>query len=396
MDPTFQMLAAISSLNTHKLLSRKEIPVRVHGFRFNDSEETLLQLYLTEAQLSESRSCFLTDIQLDKMHGKISEYIRNAESDLRRLRAVIDQVSANHAHLIALQELVHDLRILPNKTFVQLPNDILWNIFMISAQDGGPAQRRILSLVSNQVQQWIDPILFSSLLEAALLQDDIPPSPRLSRVFRNAMCLSGISGLVSSEELSSHLERLPSVRTFTFQGQIDLIWSQIEFPSITRLESEIGLGTISFVRDMFPNITHISLRLADFVDPPWELLADIRQLHFLAVLPSRFIGVDDEYSLLSTITSIQTFTMRIPYTASLKVILWYNRLYPRVNILEDHAKQLIDQRLVVCLDGDVPAWKNRDWPFLRLKEGGWKPFNMVSDAENVILGRKTGRIEMNE
>ncbi|KAH8825944.1 hypothetical protein DL96DRAFT_1610305 [Flagelloscypha sp. PMI_526] len=252
----------------------------------------------------------------------------------------------------------------------------------ISVLEDGAPQGKLLSLVSQHVQAWVDPLLFKKVKDIAKLSI-ITSSPRLTRAARRASCLYGAS-FASSKSLNSLAHHFPALHTLILESEVNWrIWDD-EVTFIRRLECYPGQATVAFSRAIFPNITHLSLVYPAIDKIYWPWLSQIPALHFLALMTSQRWWQDDEhrqiFKLTEVVRNMSRVTKRHIESDSLKVILWHQSNFHSISLdeFEKGAQEIVDDRLIVGIptrtrSGPVTWYDRRThiWPFLQVPLDRW-------------------------
>ncbi|KAH8798396.1 hypothetical protein DL96DRAFT_1639297 [Flagelloscypha sp. PMI_526] len=341
------------SLKTNKAeRSRDVVPARL----------ALLQSMVSQP----TRSPFLPDTEIKAMELSAESHLIEIQRTIRTFKLPDRNGTKRLAawkeaetRAKTLKALLPTLKAKPFLNVPELPHDILWGIFTMSAVFGGIHQAKMLSTVSRQVCAWVDPYLFSGLNAGShtdphdKLLRAVSSSPRLQRVGEQLKLLS-LRNFSPNDSLSFKdiLSALPSVTAvaiippiFPSQWPVELL----ERVKRIQWHPRIG-GRIQDLHPLYHTVTHLSLNFADHIDGltpaafQWAALNGLSALHILAL--DTAINIDFggfRPSPVILVNKIQEYTSKFDNAPQLEVILWHHHMIDLtfIDFITDH-------RLLIC------------------------------------------------
>ncbi|KAH8809568.1 hypothetical protein DL96DRAFT_1821835 [Flagelloscypha sp. PMI_526] len=265
-----------------------------------------LQQYSSTATL---RSPFLEESWLRKEYKICATTLNNFEQvdDGRVLsEKEVQNLQKHKTDIRKVKELLELLLALPVQPLLKLPMDLLLEIIKWAALLNRPSWN--LSLVSSQVQHWVDPILYAECTffvpnrPASLFFNDVL-SPRLHR------CSNFVQSVTVAEDLSQeHLNALPrlfpNAKTLIFVDSYSTLIPMVH-PSVIRLHccpyKFYNDDPLRFSDQLFQQLTIISLDLysclAEELEPwDWSQLKSLTSLReFWITLNICYLSDENEY-----------------------------------------------------------------------------------------------------
>ncbi|KAH8809616.1 hypothetical protein DL96DRAFT_1628624 [Flagelloscypha sp. PMI_526] len=244
----------------------------------------------------------------------------------------------------------------PVAAFTDLPTDIA-QLIVYTAVHGAStsATSRALTLVSKEIQYWVDPFFFrhvefhtSKTFNAYIDSlNDATSSKRLNRIrpFVWSLCI----GIVVAE--TQHFTQLLAIHPSLWS--IYLCYSLPQLPpgsltslpsGLTHLSASFDQGIETFSTPLFANLTHLDVSDFDLIN---KRLPDMISLPLLQVIAIG--GQDADYG------AFQDAVLGLP--AHLKTIIWFVNLESISSFLamdatiKDIVMGIGDPRIVVCLAG---------------------------------------------
>ncbi|KAH8823732.1 hypothetical protein DL96DRAFT_1615346 [Flagelloscypha sp. PMI_526] len=122
-------------------------------FSVNQQTHTLLKEYISVPL----RTAFLTNLEqcLDLTNTRIDLMT----SQIEKLQAALHSVTQWKEDAKELAATIEGIQAKSSESIPDLPNDIIWNILRAAAEES-KTTASMLSLVSKEVQRWVDPLLF--------------------------------------------------------------------------------------------------------------------------------------------------------------------------------------------------------------------------------------------
>ncbi|KAH8825464.1 hypothetical protein DL96DRAFT_112085 [Flagelloscypha sp. PMI_526] len=291
-------------------------------------------------------------------------------------------------------------KVLPKTTLDALPLDVVGEIVRISVQQDGMTQARSLSLVSYPVQQWTDPLLFSSIhYDDSQFHTDDSDSESLNHdfwTFLSSPRFSRISHLISSfyinasnprslPSTSSLLAAIPGLKHLFIEDWASLLgWgtstelidtnsSLTVLEHMTRIETLHIYGEHSRLLPPIQNLTHTLTHLSLYhpitysSNPdPWETTTGFPSLRILLVSATTVWP-----GSTGILRASQDWLSKL-HAPSLELVLWQ---YPlTVWSWEVVAQNIHHPKLVFVVSpstsrrpAEIPPEKL--WPFIPVPEG---------------------------
>ncbi|KAH8793860.1 hypothetical protein DL96DRAFT_1652307 [Flagelloscypha sp. PMI_526] len=320
---------------------------------------------LNECLALQRRPVFLLEDTIDEMVEKIQTTATDTAKLLKKLFRSLKTVKESQEQALALREKLLTLKERPIAHIPHLPMDIARHIFMMATEEN-VEEGRTLSLVSSQVQRWVDPSLFYHI--------SIPwHSPEAgfvsSRVHRWARALNVVNNLTHIQKNAIFTLSEPFSRLETIEFELGRDLSVWDFPIPTLRHMRLGsyvdftpsevLGPLP--RRLMKSVTtlHIS-----FDHPPhnfpWHDLIHAEKLAFLVI---DTVEADIEYRLdafTATFHEMLSLVHKTLTVSPLEVILWADDIFTFFNLEEWQSSSgvLIDSRLVL---GSVISLENIDF-----------------------------------
>ncbi|KAH8836134.1 hypothetical protein DL96DRAFT_109414 [Flagelloscypha sp. PMI_526] len=382
-----------------------------------------------------NRSAFLPDNLLDNIYTRASENLLCIDSHIEALENLLSDMrlaSVKHGQLVHTVETLQRTPVLPTPA---LPSDILWKIFTAVAKEGDVGCSS-LSLVSKEVQRWVDPILFSTmeidssqrsvdnLLEAAFT------TPRLAQMLAYATSLKCSHTSAEPPAIQKAIRIFPSLENLAIcdpSSDPNIVWtpSKFKLPStVKNIHWQAG-GDHNHASYAFPqifhSITHLSIRFKWLVRSPLERMTfpPLPTLQVLALSESSAFRVEEGQVELVRNTS-DTLSSRFPGDSfpSLEVILWrYESWLLEGADLEmgrreatkkvfsfkwakECADAVSDSRIIVCVPAPYhppkqSGKKERVWPFVGVecsRRGFWS-IRVVEKALELARRRRDSGVK---
>ncbi|KAH8823731.1 hypothetical protein DL96DRAFT_1615343 [Flagelloscypha sp. PMI_526] len=394
------MLARLAALTATNLFDRQDVLAEgyfhrtFYSYSVNDQTHALLKECLGLPQ----RTAFLTD--LDGFIKVTNDRIELAWSQIARLQDALHQVTQWKEDLLALAGTIKTIQTMRSEPIPNLPSDILWNIFAVAAEDSKETGSR-LSLISKEVQQWVDPILFRHInlscdeITPAQLRDTLSASPRLSHAvqFTTGALIWGRFRSANTPDPDTWIEflsQLPSFRALSLmneriESQETLDIYNVEIPKLRHLFLPVAYSAIPFNLPLrlFASITHLALDFSSLaqVRYDWRTFSTLEHIQILAIdlMGSKktrygsYPSLRGMYNVQGGIARIQDIIKHITSPA-LHTVLW--REFFSVATMQDWrtcAEAVTDPRLIICVEKlPLPARLVNGglWPFLDLKSNG--------------------------
>ncbi|KAH8814656.1 hypothetical protein DL96DRAFT_1624429 [Flagelloscypha sp. PMI_526] len=210
--------------------------------------------------------------------------------------------------------------------------EIARHIFMLSAEDG-QRQWKTLSLVSSQVQRWLDPFFFRYISPPSYSSQIWPLS---SRILRWAKSFNVAADIPGSTPHASSIALTPfyCLNTIKFKNLGALSAWDISIPTLRNMY--IGWdpwaflwespNRISLPRNLMVSLTHIHLNFNNCIDGfPWRDLSYAENLVFLVVDSAEAIFSHITQNLKTILNTIQSRISEFSAAPLLEVILWVYR-----------------------------------------------------------------------
>ncbi|KAH8836180.1 hypothetical protein DL96DRAFT_1576942 [Flagelloscypha sp. PMI_526] len=308
----------------------------------------------------------------------------------------VDCLDSSNATIITLLEPKSMLNLFP-----PIPLDIVCIIVCISASEDGIAQARDLSLVSRQVQEWVDGILFSNF------KWDIPTESNLHPQFLNhsGSILGNLPFFLGSPRFSRIRHHVKELHVIDVEEKTDLASDiLIEFPNLTSLilsmkasmritknmidgtatadaplYSPLGITNIQWLAtrtkvvplsSMGNRVIHLSLHLLESSSLSlWDIKLPVLQV---LIVRSSVSGNTNPINF----AQVHLAKARAP---QLELVLWYDTrteiILPSSWKWEIAARAIRHPKLIFVIaspEEEIPA--ARLWPFLPLPLGYTNPF----------------------
>ncbi|KAH8830400.1 hypothetical protein DL96DRAFT_1553881 [Flagelloscypha sp. PMI_526] len=254
------------------------------------------------------RSAFLLDATLQGWLERSADYIYSIDAAVATLERCLSSMQASRNRLIEVKLVVKALLLQPVLPLPELPEDIVRYILEMCARENGVEHAKMLTLLSRQVQSWVDPLLFENIylrlesgrrlapdhLLTALKPASRPPSQRMLKIGQNItnlvlvtpqhlsfQTLQGLSPLLPglhSLEITGNEQRddIPGHATFYIPTLRHLHWpsSTLDHPAyqpLTHLSLQMVTSSVDQTRNMYnwvalsqlSNLRYLSLRTPD-------------------------------------------------------------------------------------------------------------------------------------
>ncbi|KAH8836173.1 hypothetical protein DL96DRAFT_1576925 [Flagelloscypha sp. PMI_526] len=377
-----------------------------------------LKSALTNVHGRPLRSAFLVDSLLDTISETSSNNVKILHSHISSLEASLHRLRRTLAEHEELAATIVEIKSLPFLSIPALPYDIFRRIIVEKAcapvDEGVVSFAKTLSLVSKTIQDWVDPILFSTvtldLYDSSMedLQVAALASKRLERLLPQISVIQVSSWDIDGEKWPTLNRLFPAVSTLVSSDCFPSI--EIVAPWLKCLHTPYKHAILDFSLPIFDSITHLSMstikrsHVQDSLFPAlcnrhsWPSLQILAlKTHFMANPQVRNIRV------MSDLTQ-QLLTTSFP---RLEVVIWkvrewqselggvpereslYGSIFPD-ELAKDAAADACDPRLVICVPRPFGSPEGEVWPFLCMghSKGGFWSFDVADQALRLARERK--------
>ncbi|KAH8836177.1 hypothetical protein DL96DRAFT_1576939 [Flagelloscypha sp. PMI_526] len=350
---------------------------RTHSLRFNpprfaDVDDKAFDLLKAALSFPGGRPGVLTD-------GRVKALLERAINERSHLGSILDQVRRDlewiegcHARATALVQTLTNLEERPAVGLPTPPEDILREIFRMSASNG-TRQARALSLVSRSVQRWVDSILFSSIrfndfsyheevMTAPKFLTLLQTSPRITRIARKITHITILCQKDENASVEDLYSQLPSLRSlYIGEPSLSLKTWNFKIPGLRRL---FWRPANAYVLHIFQTLTHVCLSfdrgVFRFSDFRWKDLNELVQLRVLAV-ESAIVDISAFQQVHASVSHITT--------SQLEFILWRLPLSAdTTSQWRAYAETVVHPKLVVLVPRCKLLLNDCVWPFIQVKD----------------------------
>ncbi|KAH8824161.1 hypothetical protein DL96DRAFT_1613261 [Flagelloscypha sp. PMI_526] len=367
------------------------------------------KLEIASAASSRKRSAFFPNNDLVQMQQATSEYTKALVERERSLISSLGKVRDSLAQIRGVEPILATLVNLPPLPIPALPTEVLRITFRESAWEGKQCGAT-LSLVSKQVQSWVDPILFQRLKpsELPLLQRGfndrtqsfdafllvLDRSPRLQAAMKYSEALSLRPNLdTPHESLKAFLALRPSIWTLSLFKPMEMACNPgadgnlCAFPSIKHLHVYDNRGWSDF-NPTFKHFQQLTALSLTFVKPGWSARGNDIVLAVAALPRLCYMAFETCAEGANPLEQLASLTLQIfhlviaPNAApQLKAVVWRPLFVLGHSIVVDWKKIALDfgkdARFLCCLPShQVPikpeGWTGAGkdvWPFLGVGGG---------------------------
>ncbi|KAH8836170.1 hypothetical protein DL96DRAFT_1809904 [Flagelloscypha sp. PMI_526] len=344
--------------------------------------------------------------------SRLSEFTAGAESDTQNLHLSLGSTNEGGGR----NDVPFPTGLYSQNSF---PADVIREVFRMSAQHDGITQARMLTLISYQVQQWIDPILFSTIrydesqYHSIFRKDNSPDliyhtgdSESLNRdfgIFLSSPRFSRINHLVSTlyinsphpnslSSVSSLLTTIPGLKNLFIEvWGSPLVWEAPSEPSDTtspptalaqtaQIQALHVNGSHLPLFPAIPNLSHTLTYLALYYPISYRTNPDVWRT--TTSIPNlRILLIETTASWAPEIISASQDWLSALKAPSLELVLWkYPLMVWSWEILAQHIHH--PKLLFVVTPSlshtptEIPPEKL--WPFIPVPEGYFDEKNLWS------------------
>ncbi|KAH8801947.1 hypothetical protein DL96DRAFT_1634635, partial [Flagelloscypha sp. PMI_526] len=368
-----------------------------------DSNEAILNSLLAcTEQPSNNRSAIFPNNRITSLLSSVDNALEGTTERIRWCMERLKRIEECRDRLTLLRNTVKELGSREYLPIPNLPSDIMQGIFRAAVM-GFPQDKTCsnLSLVSRQVQQWADPILFDTVYYEnmpasgrvyghitvrrigppdrlkSLAEFENSPRLKLARLWTRQLFIRDAETLVGEKDLKDILQKFPSLQVVYYDAGLPS-W-EFTLPSLHCFAWNIPEDDSNITFPLvFSTLTHLQLNFMldiSFSSFPWDLVKTLANLRVLAIemLVDDF-GDSAEESIV-WIGNVQASLHATRAAPSLRLIMWSSYPWNEEADLDwtACAAAINDDRLIYCITeeyedyDEIPTKQEvyeKGWPFL--------------------------------
>ncbi|KAH8801858.1 hypothetical protein DL96DRAFT_1634458 [Flagelloscypha sp. PMI_526] len=366
-------------------------PKWAHTFRtgcLDANGDILTRLLTCVERPSSGRAAIFPDDRLDSLLSTATEAVNGMAEQMQWYFNRMKEVKECRDRLVRLQGAIKELKSRPYVPISTLPLDTAQEIFRACVRCGSWQQARTFTLVSRQVQRWVDPIFFETIYyrrphfstrEFLTYFNDSARLAPMRQSVRNLVVRYGVLLPTDPESGELIFQGFPSLQLISYDrvpsGRELQAWD-FRLPSLRRFCWLLPHnGSRPVLLPFFSTLMHLQVSFesqSSLSTFDWDSVKQLTQLKVLAIDMSSNSFIHLATNPVSGIHELQSMILSARDAPSLQLIMWRSFSWESQNSVNwaDCAAAMEDLRLVYCISraySKHPTLKeiyDEKWPFV--------------------------------